>query len=291
MHKRNAGSTDSNDSLGSMVGSLKSQLNNLLDSIAMPPDQPELVGSGGLKPTGGGGSSTLSVLEEEGSDVGSTAAISPRSPLSPATTAAKADSAVLGFSVDERGLARTAPSTSAGSGWSMLTKRFNQARENASDLLREAERRLGNAMTLPDDLLSESQSQPKPRIQLEEASFDSDLTKTQSPWYEAAGGQGRNRSPRLGATVTESRKSGESNRSSLSLPRAASPQPSSPPLGAVPGGNLFGLLKEGRNSGEAKRRSSGDWAWGHTDADSEWSPSTKRESLVDIDINTHDSSK
>lgn len=276
------------DDLGSLVGGLKSQLNNLLDSIAIPPPQE---GDGGLRPGRGG----LGVLEEEGSDVGSAAmgGLSPRSPRSPAVpppppkgegrskVASQHDSSVLGFNVDENGLATPAapskptsvlssltnlPSTTAATGGfaSLFAKRLKQATEGASDLLREAERRLGNAMTL-DDLPTQ------PKIQLEEASFDSEL----SPWYEAAGGTRKTSSDsRRSPTLHPTRVSAESGRSSLSLPGASSPQPSSPPIGGAPGG-MFALM--GRRSGEEKR-SSGDWGWGE-----EWEgEGSKRASMVSV---------
>nr|CDI54423.1 conserved hypothetical protein [Melanopsichium pennsylvanicum 4] len=104
---------------------------------------------------------------------------------------------------------------------SMLSKRFREAKDGASDLLREAERKLGSAMTI-DDLLgvnpassgnhasAGSARRRSPQITLDEPSLDSNYTHYNhhhldhnaaavggagagaaeiSPWYEAAGGR------------------------------------------------------------------------------------------------------
>ncbi len=354
-------------------------------------------GAGSLLRPGGAGM-TLGVLEEEGSDVGSVAALSPRSPRSPAVPAMEAfspraalkqphadlnslsnssndrvaaDSSVLGFSVDESGLAynttaaastsstvgdeRAPPtpakpatptwnsrrasvlgslsslskqltpttetptdsangnsSTAGGGGFaSLFAKRLKEARDNASDLLREAERKLGNAMTIDDLLgLPSSSSSPtntrtshdQPRIQLNEASFDSDMVKPpgNNSWYEAAGGrrstssEHSRRSPNLAPVIDASSadvgrlsiSSNCSGRSSLSLPplRAASPH-ASPPIGGLPGSaGVFGLLHGGGSQtdltgGGGKRASAvssaSDWGWnGKSDDEDEWEAHT-----------------
>ncbi|SPO28232.1 uncharacterized protein UTRI_04631_B [Ustilago trichophora] len=369
---------------------LKMQLNNLLESLANvdnpPPPEPvekhsplsvkaplattTAMGDAGmlLRPQGGG----LGVLEEEGSDVGSVSALSPRSPRSPAPTQlshphpppnsaskpfihphqelaslAVTDSAALGFTVDSHGIAHptkieaddenpppTPPKTEprqTSSTWasrrtssilgfgalsnkgeeggfaSMLSKKFNQAKENASDLLREAERKLGNAMTI-DDLLgvnnNAGSSGDSPRIKLDEASLDSSYNQSAaaetSPWFAAAGGARRSsesrrggggggggggRSPNLLATVPRDhdehaggRLSVSSSRSSLSLPslpRAASPH-ASPPIGGAPGSaGVFGMLMGSQSDlfdeSDRRRVSGGSWGWGaNNDDDDDW---------------------
>lgn len=141
----------------------------------------------------------------------------------------------------------------------MFAKRLKEARDNASDLLREAERKLGNAMTLED---------LGPQIKLQEASND-------SPWYEAAGGRrsGDRRSPNLKAVKDEEvggRLSVSSDRSS-----EGGRGRTSPVLGGMPGATgVFGMLM-----GTEGRRESGDsWGWGAGDAeDDDWE---KDENLV-----------
>ena len=342
-----------------LPGNLRNQLTSLLESIAAPVPEPvpkEKAGDAGgmLRPNmllhGAGGassSSNLSVLEEEGSDVGS-AALSPRSPRSPAASElhpgrspnaarpqrhselaslAVEDSRALGFSVDANGLAsistpsalggirvnvepneevapptppKTEPNSSSSNSnsvWtsrrtsvlssftnfqarlqnpststeeegggggatfaSMLSKRLKEARDNASDLLREAERKLGNAMTIDEFLGIQSPSeaaQPmSPSIQLEEPSADSAVHT--SPWFEAAGGQRRRssdsrqrHSPNLGPTTARggaerdaSRLSVSSSSSSpnLAVPRAASPRANPVVDGASGAGSVYGML-------------------------------------------------
>ncbi|PWY99654.1 hypothetical protein BCV70DRAFT_110595 [Testicularia cyperi] len=415
-----------------LPGNLKSQLNNLLDSIAnveQPPELPDkqspllakstlpsltsppsssasasLSSSSPhdtLRPTGLTIGSTLGVLEEEGSDVGSTA-VSPRSPLSPAMpdarfkaqgvdqeqgesriglaqehhtrlaslakaspshtsqkkqnrSSAYVDSSVLGFEVDAQGIA-TPKRTSKGTGlwqdvnteergpptppkteavktssnstahsslWqsrrasvlgsltnlqkqveqrlqpveandagdaaggqgeagfaSMFARRFKEAKENASDLLREAERKLGNAMTIDDLVMSnhaqqEGQHSISPRIQLDGGDIGRNgdnissqptrsprmearqLQAEASPWYEAAGGRRSTethvrKSPNLAPVRSsyERRSSASSGRSSASQnsDRIYSQLPStvageaSPPLSGSVGGGIYGLL-------------------------------------------------
>ncbi|SPO28753.1 uncharacterized protein UTRI_04631 [Ustilago trichophora] len=185
---------------------------------------------------------------------------------------------------------------------SMLSKRFNQAKENASDLLREAERKLGNAMTI-DDLLGVNATgggnSDSPRIQLDEASLDSSYAKGKmdvetSPWFAAAGGGGgkrrssesrrgggSGRSPNLVPTVAHengesarARLSVSSSRSSLSLPplpRAASPH-ASPPIGGAPGSaGVFGMMMGSQSDlfdqSDRRRASGGSWGWGDNNQD------------------------
>lgn len=311
---------------------LKSQLTNLFDSLANidappPPDAYERkqaasrTSSDMLRP---GMGSSLGVLEEEGSDVGS-AALSPRSPRSPAVPlpepklgansdvaqhaklnalakpkpkrATSSDSSVLGFPVNEHGIAtpaetgpkapsvlssltnlsKAAPAPKvdktaargdentavrAGDGAdtfaTMFAKRFREARENASDLLREAEKKLGTAMTM-DDLLgvtSPSSAKPdgamSPRIQVE------GREEAASPWYEAAGGKPR--------------RSNESDAAARS-----------PVLGATVGGGLYGLLRQTMGPPDAQDVSPNrspkpdasptlDWNWDSNakNTDKEW---------------------
>ncbi|CDS00730.1 hypothetical protein [Sporisorium scitamineum] len=365
--------TDAWNSFSSKLpGSFKTQLNNLntlLESIANPEVAPEPVEkqaslgkaalSGGeengmLRPTGGG----LSVLEEEGSDVGS-AALSPRSPRSPAVgmelphsdstspnttlvprsssqlvALAQQDSQALGFTVDANGIAHptlaidevgpptppkppTARNSSGGNAWtrptsvlgslstlqsklapttdssatdeagsggggfaSMFAKRLKEARSNASDLLREAERKLGNAMTI-DDLLgvtttSPHPSQPRsPQITLDEASVDSSYAPSPSPWYEAAGGAPRRSSERKLSPATEemgrrvSSSSSRSSSGSLNAPpaRVGSPHGSAVIGGAPGAAGVFGMLL-GSQTELGGRRQSGSangWGWGGKD--------------------------
>ncbi|EST06897.2 Essential protein Yae1, N-terminal [Kalmanozyma brasiliensis GHG001] len=306
-HRRDGSSSSTSDvavdawnSLSSRLPSnLKTQLNNLLDSLVDAPAvaekgrkaaPPPVAVDGMLRPTG------LGVLEEEGSDV-----VSPRSPRSPAvgtrsrstspnttiTSAPKQgrlasladrDSRALGFTVDANGIATPLPTapptppkpqrssrtsilgsltgsdkTGESSFASIFTKRLQAARENASDLLREAERKLGNAMTI-EELNPTAKT---PGIQLEEASND-------SPWYKAAGG-GSRRSPNLQPTRVEEegvRRASLSSSSSDGHGRTASPV-----LGGVPGAvGVFGMLMS-----QGDRRKSGDsWSWGGGGEDEEW---------------------
>lgn len=304
-----------------LPGGLKSQLNSLLESIAMdqPPEVPEKrVEEGGLRPAPLG---TLGVLEEEGSDVGS-AAVSPRSPRSPAVPIAggrgaahaQDDSSVLGFKVDANGIATpsvqlgeqpppTPPKEGAREGnawqsrrtsvlgsWSqlqskltgeadsgggglagMFSRRLREARDNASDLLREAERKLGNAMTI-DDLLGISNDEPaspqppmarsrSPQIRLEGVA-------TQTSWAEAAVGV---RSPNLAPADAVGRTSVSSSRSSLSLQlpvRSASPH--SPPIGGAPGAAAFGVLHNGSSSSINRISANSVDGWNWTKHEQEW---------------------
>jgi hypothetical protein len=165
--------------------------------------------------------------------------------------------------------------TEQGSGFaSMFAKRFKEARDNASDLLREAERKLGTAMTM-DDLLGVRTEQAErdarsasPRIQLDgrETGYARQpvldqparsprmearqLEAESSPWFEAAGGRrsesGLQRSPSLApAHDAERRSSTSSGRSSLSLPQGPDRRcDASPPLGASVGSGVYGLLRQ-----------------------------------------------
>ncbi|SOV06757.1 uncharacterized protein UDID_05619 [Ustilago sp. UG-2017a] len=323
-HKR-----DGSDSVADAWGTLKSGLNNFLDSIANPPPAsapaPIEKDCNLLRPTG------LGVLEEEASDLGS-AAVSPRSPRSPSGVGVDEGNKLLGFSVDSNGLAHLGgqgeergperpPKTeqmptsgkwsshrtsvlgslsnlqskltdttttkesndgggSGGGGW--LARRFREAQQNASDLLKEAERKLGDAMNL-DDLLGVTPSpapsanlqgrSTSPHITLEEASFDSNPTR--SPWYAAAGGlphRTADRSPslnpadgqgRLSISTTSSRGSGRRSLDVGARKGANSPNLShSPPVGGAPGSaGVFGLFmgKNSCSSDLAGKPSSGDW--------------------------------
>ncbi|KAJ1024399.1 hypothetical protein NDA18_004566 [Ustilago nuda] len=352
-HKR-----DGSDSVADAWGTLKSGLNNFLDSIANAPPAsapaPIEKDCNLLGPTG------LGVLEEEASDLGS-AALSPRSPRSPSGVEVDEGNKLLGFSVDSNGLAHLGgqgeerapqrppkteqiPSSgkwssrrtsvlgslsnfqskltdttttkesndgggSGGGGW--LARRFREAQQNASDLLKEAERKLGDAMNL-DDLLGVTPSpasstnlqarSTSPHITLEEASFDSNPTP--SPWYAAAGGLPRrtaDRSPslnaadgqgRLSISTTSSRGSGRRSLDVGGRKGATSPNLShSPPVGGAPGSaGVFGLFM-GKNSCSSDlpgKPSSGDWPDWHcpaNDDDQEESKSNKnRESLVSITL-------
>ncbi|KAJ1043128.1 hypothetical protein NDA10_007571 [Ustilago hordei] len=354
-HKR-----DGSDSVADAWGTLKSGLNNFLDSIANAPPAsapaPIEKDCNLLGPTG------LGVLEEEASDLGS-AALSPRSPRSPSGVGVEVDEGnkLLGFSVDSNGLAHLGgqgeervpqrppkteqiPSSgkwssrrtsvlgslsnlqskltdttttkesndgggSGGGGW--LARRFREAQQNASDLLKEAERKLGDAMNL-DDLLGVTPSpaastnlqarSTSPHITLEEASFDSNPTP--SPWYAAAGGLPRrtaDRSPslnaadgqgRLSISTTSSRGSGRRSLDVGGRKGANSPNLShSPPVGGAPGSaGVFGLFM-GKNSCSSDlpgKPSSGDWPdwyWPANDDDQDESKSNKnRESLVSITL-------
>lgn len=305
-----------------LPGGLKSQLNSLLESIAMdqPPEVPEkrAEDAGMLRPAPLG---TLGVLEEEGSDVGS-AAVSPRSPRSPAGPMAgvrgaaqeQDDSSVLGFKVDANGIATpsvrlseqpppTPPKEGAREGntwqsrrtsvlgsWSqlqskltgeadsgggglagMFTRRLKEARHNASDLLREAERKLGNAMTI-DELLGISNDEPpspqppmarsrSPQIRLEGVA-------TETSWAEAAVGV---RSPNLAPADAVGRTSASSSRSSLSLQlpvRSASPH--SPPIGGAPGAAAFGVLHNGSSSSINRVSTNSVDGWNWTKHEHEW---------------------
>ncbi|CBQ68287.1 conserved hypothetical protein [Sporisorium reilianum SRZ2] len=155
----------------------------------------------------------------------------------------------------------TADEASGGGFASMFARRLKEARSNASDMLREAERKLGNAMTI-DELLGKS-----PQITLDEASTDSTLVP--SPWYAAAGGSARRPSSeqRLspGKGEAEARRlsvSSSRSSSSASAPvRVGSPH-MSPVIGGAPGAaGVFGMLLGSQT--ELGRRASGDsWGWG-----------------------------
>ncbi|SAM84378.1 uncharacterized protein UBRO_05619-A [Ustilago bromivora] len=354
-HKR-----DGSDSVADAWGTLKSGLNNFLDSIANPPPAsapaPVEKDCNLLRPT------RLGVLEEEASDLGS-AAVSPRSPRSPSGVGVDEGNKLLGFSVDSNGLAHlggqgeergperppkieqmptsgkwsshrtsvlgslsnlqsklTDTTTtkesndgggSGGGGW--LARRFREAQQNASDLLKEAERKLGDAMNL-DDLLGVTPSpapsanlqgrSTSPHITLEEASFDSNPTR--SPWYAAAGGLPRrtaDRSPslnpadgqgRLSISTTFSSGSGRRSLDVGGRKGANSPNLShSPPVGGAPGSaGVFGLFmgKNSCSSDLAGKPSSGDWGWAANDDDQEaWEQdqsktNKNRESLVSITL-------
>ncbi|TKY89816.1 hypothetical protein EX895_001113 [Sporisorium graminicola] len=166
----------------------------------------------------------------------------------------------------------TADQEGGGGGFaSMFAKRFKEARDNASDMLREAERKLGNAMTI-DDLLGTKSPPSQPQITLDEASTDTNPVP--SPWYEAAGGRRstseRNLSPSLAPVDSERRGSISSDRSSSSLSapaRVGSPH-ASPVIGGAPGAaGVFGMIL-GSQTETGGRQSGDSWAWsGREDED------------------------
>lgn len=290
-------------------GSLKNQFNNLLESMTIADPTPEpiekdspVMHKAKLTEAGGGGDEsamlrpgTLTVLEEEGSDVGS-AALSPRSPLSPAVTnlhltptsrdrdrqaldqhhhsqlaslshrlppQSESDSNVLGFSVDENGIATPPPplaaaaktnlnsssswtsrrtsvlgslsslskqveiSDSLGGGFaSMFAKRLKEAREGASEMLRDAERKLGNAMTIDEFLgveAEQQQQQQQPRIKLDKPEQDHEREKAEeNGWEKAAGGRRSSSSAKSSPNlVAVDGRGSNSSRSSLNLPPSA----------------------------------------------------------------------
>ncbi|GAC74281.1 hypothetical protein PANT_10c00089 [Moesziomyces antarcticus T-34] len=153
----------------------------------------------------------------------------------------------------------------------MFSRRLREARDNASDLLREAERKLGNAMTI-DDLLGISNDEPaspqppvarsrSPQIRLEGVA-------TQTSWAEAAVGV---RSPNLAPADAVGRTSVSSSRSSLSLQlpvRSASPH--SPPIGGAPGAAAFGVLHNGSNTSINRISANSVDGWNWTKHEQEW---------------------
>lgn len=246
----------------------------------------------------------------------------PGAPSARSNTWASRRTSVLGSLANLQQKLQT-PEKEDGSFTSMLSKRFREARDNASDLLREAERKLGNAMTIDDLLGSTTPSTPAAapassvQIRLDEPSVDSAFES--SPWYAAAGGR-RSSESRAGAgvpspTLRPNEASAEavgrlsisssSSRSSLSLPvRAASPH-ASPPVGGAPGSaGVFGMLVGSQSDLSRAKRTSGDsWGWGTAhDEDDDWDagltqptrkPSLQRKqtrekdrsSLVDVALN------
>ncbi|KAJ9473848.1 NADH:ubiquinone reductase (non-electrogenic) [Pseudozyma hubeiensis] len=265
-----------------LPGSLKQQLGMFLESISTEKEKEKGAGAvdGGMLRPGGVVSGGLSVLEEEGSDVGSVASPrSPRAETSPNTTiTAKApqdESDLLGFHVDSNGIAHPQPpppptsEVEAGGGStfaSMFAKRLKEARTNASDLLREAERKLGNAMTI-DDFLSLSSPQQQPKITLQHASSTDSTPAKGNSWAEAArGSRSPNLHPRRSGEEVEGRLSISSTSSRGSAGAKGESKAMSPVIGGVPGAaGVWGMLMG--EGGGGKRQSGDSWSWGAKEED------------------------
>lgn len=185
---------------------------------------------------------------------------------------------------------------------SMFAKRFKEARDNASDLLREAERKLGNAMAM-DEFLNvaspahASQRPRSPQITLDEASTDTmyqrqdAIAEDGSAWYAAAGGQPRrsscsSRNDTLSAQTRACDSTRTDGMARLSISSSsshgsratgagiyASPH-LSPVIGGAPGAaGVFGMLMGSQS--DLNRRASGDsWSWrANDDDDEDWQAS------------------
>ena len=212
--------------------------------------------------------------------------------------AAVEDSKALGFTVDSNGLARaneevappTPPkptttrssrtsvfgslgskllasssdqtSTSTGSFTSILAKRLKEAQQNASDMLREAERKLGNAMTI-DDLLGNASTARSPAITLDEPSTDSAYSTS---WVEAVNGQ-------RGLKIDTSEGAAGRRLSSGSSRSAGSKGPASPVIGGAPGAAVFGMVLGSQSD---VSRSEDGWGWNGGD-DEAWGEEVRSE--------------